>query len=97
MLPQSHCWLNVLSGGVEELRFTTGDTPVGAEPAVAPRLPGVISAHAPCPLLTPAGTTAAAVVGWVGVAEGQWMQGLLLVCMHVSGCRSHITSMQRRS
>ncbi|PRW56884.1 cysteine dioxygenase [Chlorella sorokiniana] len=52
---QSHCWLNVLSGGVEELRYTTGDTPEGVEPAVAPRLPGVISASAPCPLLMPAG------------------------------------------
>lgn len=45
--PQSHCWLNVLSGGVEELRFTTGDTPVGAEPAIAPRLPGKQTAPLP--------------------------------------------------
>lgn len=41
---QSHCWLTVLGGGVEELRFTSGDTPVAAEPALAPRLPGVIEA-----------------------------------------------------
>lgn len=40
----SHCWLNVLSGEVEELRYSTGTTPVHVEPAVAPRLPGVISA-----------------------------------------------------
>lgn len=37
-------WLNVLSGGVEELRFTTGDSPVEAGPTLAPRLPGVIAA-----------------------------------------------------
>lgn len=40
----SHCWLNVLSGGVEELRYSTGDTPMQKEPALAPRLPGVIEA-----------------------------------------------------
>jgi cysteine dioxygenase len=40
----SHCWLNVLSGGVEELRFSSGTTPVLKEPTLAPRLPGVISA-----------------------------------------------------
>lgn len=38
-----HCWLNVLSGGVEELRFASNGTPVHSEPAVAPRLPGVIA------------------------------------------------------
>ncbi|KAL4442132.1 hypothetical protein ABPG77_011393 [Micractinium sp. CCAP 211/92] len=52
---QSHCWLNVLSGGVEELRFTTGDSPVEAGPTLAPRLPGVIAATSPCPLLVSAG------------------------------------------
>lgn len=52
---QSHCWLSVLAGGVEELRYTTGDTPVEAGPTLAPRLPGVIAATSPCPLLTPAG------------------------------------------
>lgn len=73
LCPQSHCWLNVLSGGVEELRFTTGDTPVVMEPALAPRLPGVISATAPCPLLTPAGAHAGGSKGeWRG--EG-WLRG----------------------
>lgn len=52
---QSHCWLNVLSGGVEELRFTTGDSPVEAGPTLAPRLPGVIAATSPCPMLVSAG------------------------------------------
>lgn len=40
----SHCWLNVLSGGVEELRYSSGTSPVELQPAVAPRLPGVIAA-----------------------------------------------------
>ncbi|EFN58340.1 hypothetical protein CHLNCDRAFT_142389 [Chlorella variabilis] len=53
----SHCWLNVLSGEVEELRYSTGTTPVHVEPAVAPRLPGVISATTPCPLLVPTGVS----------------------------------------
>ncbi|KAI7837288.1 hypothetical protein COHA_008902 [Chlorella ohadii] len=75
---QSHCWLNVLSGGVEELRFTTGDTPVGAEPAVAPRLPGVISAHAPCPLLTPAG------VGKVGLGGTAYINDT--IALHAVRC-----------
>ena len=51
----SNCWLSVLSGGVEELRFTTGDTPVEAEPTLAPRLPGVLTATTPCPRLASAG------------------------------------------
>ncbi|PSC69833.1 cysteine dioxygenase [Micractinium conductrix] len=51
----SHCYLTVLSGGVEELRFTTGDTPLESEPTLAPRLPGVIAATSPCPLLLPDG------------------------------------------
>ena len=41
---QSHCWLSVLSGGVEELQFSTGTSPVETRAAVEPRLPGVLSA-----------------------------------------------------
>lgn len=88
---QSHCWLNVLSGGVEELRFTTGDTPVMMEPALAPRLPGVISATAPCPLLTPAGAHAGGRKG--GWRAQGWLHGRmpspLLLAFVLTGVLHH--------
>lgn len=64
-------WLNVLSGGVEELRFTTGDSPVEAGPTLAPRLPGVIAATRWG--LGQAGSTGArASWPWAGWKEQGW-------------------------
>ena len=41
---QSHCWLSVLSEGVEEQQDSTGTSPVETRAALEPRLPGVLSA-----------------------------------------------------
>ena len=38
----SHCWLTVLGGAVEELRYGGGTAEVDAGPAQPPHLPGVI-------------------------------------------------------